>query len=682
MPPSIERTISPLPESESPTKNVTQAVNYEVSLVDEFVESSRTPARGDVAPSKSVRKSARGPSKRERTLAKSRVRYDMELVPPVSRSRSFLANPRNVPIFTEADSSVVWIPPTRRDWEDSIAEMTAVCTSAALRRPHQRPFRAPLSREYIRDRVDIDDPLLGYQIRHKQGGWLQGFIMYTNFTTWTHGFCWDSEHECSGMADANGNPHWDADGALAKELQSLDREGDPHVGGIIFPQVAEIGLVGGLGCGEYLLRMALDAIRATRRYKYVALQATDLAKTFYERFGFIRVGAVCRYSPDDNAPIVGYRHWTHANESDASLQMHGGPSYMMCLKLEDVSDDWEPSFLNTMMSIRVKQKPTIEQMGAAPSSSRRKDSFVGISRKDSFNPETGKRKPGRPRGSVSRRPTATIQSPLIARRLCLAEKRSNTDDDNSSRDRKRRRTSLTGLDKDHLLAPPLNGEQMSYAQKQYQSVWLAVPPLENKGPRHPPRERGSDGQPALHNARDACGRFVKEPASSENGERLLHAGLLSEPKKKHPPEDDVYPQQLDSRPPIEPSREFEDGERLEVSKLTKQKVKSYPRSRVHFYNKVVKRRDGSDGYFFVLHYNETLGTIRFAPLEQRGTLTGKREGRARFQAVVPEKAPSAMPVSEYQIVPSTMVMKTPVVSAEAWDIRDDPGSDTNNAQTV
>ncbi|CAB9503714.1 expressed unknown protein [Seminavis robusta] len=89
----------------------------------------------------------------------------------------------------EDDSSVIWVPKKRSEWEDSVLEMTAVCTSAAMRRhmatrgriPSNKPFHPPLSKEYIRDRVDIDDPLQGYQIRHRTGGWLQGFILWTNF---------------------------------------------------------------------------------------------------------------------------------------------------------------------------------------------------------------------------------------------------------------------------------------------------------------------------------------------------------------------------------------------------------------------------------------------------------------------------------------------------------------------
>jgi hypothetical protein len=174
------------------------------------------------------------------------------------------------------EKSVIWIPEKRKDWEDSVSEMTAVCTSAALRRhprtssnnskqkqqQQQQPFVAPLSREYIRDRIDIDDPLRGYQIRHETGGWLQGFLLWTNFTTWTHYFTWDSLHAKSGMATTCATYlQDDTNGSLAKTLQALPRQGDPSDAGIVFENIAEIALLGGLACGELLLRLALEEIR-------------------------------------------------------------------------------------------------------------------------------------------------------------------------------------------------------------------------------------------------------------------------------------------------------------------------------------------------------------------------------------------------------------------------------------
>jgi hypothetical protein len=107
--------------------------------------------------------------------------------------------------------------------------------------------------------------------------------------------------------------------------------------------------------------------------------------------------------------------------------------------------------------------------------------------------------------------------------------------------------------------------------------------------------------------------------------------------------------------------------------LVKQKVKSYPRSRVHFYNRVVKRKGGTAGEcFFVLNYDEAKGRARIVPMVARGRLSGKREGRPRFQAVIENSDSNftTVAVSEIELVRSAMVMKTPIVASEAWDIEE------------
>jgi hypothetical protein len=339
--------------------------------------------------------------------AKSTVKYDMNLVPPVKKSYGYLKDLNNrlearsleKSSFSSNDvrdeskhidicqpspflgnNVSLWIPASRGEWEDSITEMVAVCKVAALRRhssASENERHAPLSHHYIRDRVEIDDPLFGYQIRHSDGGWLQGFILFTSFTTWSHYFRWDSLHEASGIHDIKSEAYAvDSDGSLAAALEQQERAGDPTAGGVVFPSIAEISLIGGLGCGEYLLRLALDDIQARKCYKFVVLQATDSSRTFYEKFGFIRVGAVSRYGkrgkgrqpldrPATLSDLVGYRHWTYAHESEKTLRKHGGPSYMMALSLKPnnktpCADNLErASIRDSMIKIKALKKPKI-----------------------------------------------------------------------------------------------------------------------------------------------------------------------------------------------------------------------------------------------------------------------------------------------------------------------------------
>eukprot|EP00547_Thalassionema_nitzschioides_P002931 CAMPEP_0194201966 /NCGR_PEP_ID=MMETSP0156-20130528/2110_1 /TAXON_ID=33649 /ORGANISM="Thalassionema nitzschioides, Strain L26-B" /LENGTH=951 /DNA_ID=CAMNT_0038927319 /DNA_START=131 /DNA_END=2986 /DNA_ORIENTATION=- len=480
-----------------------------------------------------VRKSQRQPKPRREfsnpsQFEKSRVRYDIHLVPQVKKNRDFLLYWRSQSILNHEanedanekyrkdklskpfidDETVVWVPSSRSEWEDSISEMTSVCKSAALRRyvtlpnlsTNSKPFYAPLSREYIRDRIDIDDPLVGYQFRHKTGGWLQGFIMFTNFTTWSHYFKWDSMHAGSGVQGSQKLFKVDSDGSLAIELEAQERSGDPLAGGIVFPSIAEISLVGALGCGEYLLRMSLDEIYSREQYQYIVLQATDSSRTFYEKFGFVRVGAISRYGPrmkgrrpSNYSPslsdIVGYRHWTYAHESEQSLGKHGGPSYMMVLRINrsNTRKGKAGSFLETMMNYSVPEKPKVKQVGIfTPLVKKTFEGTTIISTPSDLNMEpvtvssvekTPARKRGRPPLSehVARHSNSPTKSAMEH-----STKKRRLNPSNDYKFMKQR---------EELLTPPPPGKSLSYAQKQYQSIWLAVPPKGEATPRRPPRER-------------------------------------------------------------------------------------------------------------------------------------------------------------------------------------------------
>jgi len=846
-------------EESAPLRNVTFAVNYEVAMVDQFLATKRrrgddtcsvgsvlgstgTPISSNSKPAHNMenkapdnsandnknnkneamtrrglrvtlpstrgdddgkRRSARE-RKKDVSLSRSRVRYDMQLVPPARRHREFLDHfpiwwmnddteksnqPRHssrllssqdvppLPPPFQEDTSVVWIPTKRTEWEDTVSEMTAVCTSAAIRRfqagPRKgttKPFHAPLSRVYIRDRIDIDDPLNGYQIRHKTGGWLQGFILWTNFTTWTHSFKWDSLHPLSGFTAASSRgAKVDADGSLSNELEAQARSGDPMEGGIVFPSIAEIALLGGLGCGEYLLRMALDDIRAKKVYKYVVMQATDQSKTFYERYGFIRVGAICRYgipTEDKEVPIMGYRHWTHANESETSLQMHGGPSYMMCLKLPDNPDaeldaacgkgnKISSTFINEMLTLRVDKKPTIEQLGGSftpgPKQQRRISATASVP-EDSCG------------DSISSAKKPKTRSLTASKRKNFGTKRTNPGDGRSVKRRKQNNAEETGGHLE-LAAPQLepmpakqSPTQNAFVDTETQIPWLTLSPMpevkvlppppqklatnslvadgnttptvkgadvkkldeiisepvvpdlkacelsktetktshaktpekEKKKKKHdsnklkPQKKRASkkakstsDGSAnstprPFYSVRGADGRFVT--LSSLTGEPVPSAKTrsTSTPPRVKPSATPLSPPDL--MPPSVMSVGRSDGLPVPIvkSELLKQKVRSYPRSRVHYFNRVVKPVNSPAQYFFVLHYNESAGTIRIAPMEPRGKLTGKREGKPRYQVALEDTDVNfkTAKISEYEVVPATMVMKTPVIANEAWDIEE------------
>lgn len=599
--------------------------------------------------------------------------------PPNAAPKAPTPVPPSKPIrpTTPLPNSVVWKPTKRKDWEDSVSELTAVCTSAALRKHTGSPakFVPPLSREYIRDRIDIDDPLRGYQIRHASGGWLQGFVLWTNFTTWTHYFTWDSLHPKCGLASS---PHIkDVDGILSRELQALPRTGDPSDSGIVFENIAEIALLGGLGCGELLLRMALEEILKCPQYKYVILQATKDSRAFYERFGFQRVGAICRYAnekaaaetdnnrhddddsqatPDNNTssnqdemeatpkdikqnplskshavptlddPIQGYRHWTHANESQHSLDLHGGPSYMMCLKLPE-----EPiqglNLLERLASCFVTEKPSVEAVGGSstPNSKRK------LKRQSSIGSHT----PSMPNISSSK------PSPSLT-----------TEEWNN----KRRKVSMDKLD---------------IGQAEADDITSTAP----NGPcpiNITPNTQSSSSSSAIVSSKR--GKAYTQILAKAVANTILKTPT-AKPKTKSSPR--TPPAPAEDFPVTCPSQDLtvKGIQKVDRTTLVKQKVKSYPRDREHFYNKVVQPKGSNQGpYFFVLNYNDRLQMVTLCPMAPKGVLSGKRHGRPRFQCVLNATSSNwvTAPANLYDSVPAFMVMKTPLVAQEAWDILGEP----------
>eukprot|EP01048_Picozoa_sp_COSAG05_P009042 COSAG05_NODE_716_length_7804_cov_2.669825_15_plen_164_part_00 len=73
-------------------------------------------------------------------------------------------------------------------------------------------------------------------------------------------------------------------------------DGDPGGEGVIWPHIAEVSLLGGLGCGGVLLKMVLEELESPNsQYDHVVLQASENSVGFYEHHGFVRIGAIARY---------------------------------------------------------------------------------------------------------------------------------------------------------------------------------------------------------------------------------------------------------------------------------------------------------------------------------------------------------------------------------------------------
>jgi hypothetical protein len=92
------------------------------------------------------------------------------------------------------------------------------------------------------------------KVRHKNGGWLQGFILITSFTTWQRWFKWNSlapevrtvlsfavasygtnacRHAQAGLLEAHKagdlqKSVWDHDSSLTAQMDVQKRSGDPE----------------------------------------------------------------------------------------------------------------------------------------------------------------------------------------------------------------------------------------------------------------------------------------------------------------------------------------------------------------------------------------------------------------------------------------------------------------------
>lgn len=221
----------------------------------------------------------------------------------------------------DMSKSTVYHVTERDHFEDALAEMLLLCNEVMRRQtvsPRTKGTKAkrtskPLSLEYMADRLDVDDPLFGFIVRTATGtnetenlqGMLQGFISVTTFTNWQKTFRWDSMHDSAFSYDdehtakllAEGKRVYDKDGSLAAQLESTVRCGDPWNEGIIWPRIAEISLLGALGCGKTLVNLAIEKLESMppsskANYDFVVLQATENSIPFYESMGFVRVGCI------------------------------------------------------------------------------------------------------------------------------------------------------------------------------------------------------------------------------------------------------------------------------------------------------------------------------------------------------------------------------------------------------
>jgi GNAT superfamily N-acetyltransferase len=314
-------------------------------------------------------------------------------------------DPINEPIYSFAEvprakrnlpKSVVVEINSRQKWISLLGEVLLLCNEAANRRKASQYVPPghrgkPLSLEYIADRFDLDDPLRGYTVRSSVEGWLQGFVTVTDFTTWQSYFRWDSMRRESEITDESidylheldeetETLTWmkervrDLDGKIAWELSQQVHDGDYSREGVVWPRIAEISLLAGIGCGSWLLQLIIDQLEAPEsKYQWLVLQASENAVSFYEKFGFVRVGAVARYdspnktedsddSDDDKSSSEEDSDSDYSddsdgsNDSDASDNSDSDDSEDSDDSDDDDDDDNESKKKKQKLNIKTKKK--------------------------------------------------------------------------------------------------------------------------------------------------------------------------------------------------------------------------------------------------------------------------------------------------------------------------------------
>ena len=77
------------------------------------------------------------------------------------------------------------------------------------------------------------------------------------------------------------------DSPIARALQQMVYAGDPEDAGVVWPKVAEISLLGGIGCGRFLAELVLEELSCSSsrsRLSSSASRSSSSASTRLEGF--------------------------------------------------------------------------------------------------------------------------------------------------------------------------------------------------------------------------------------------------------------------------------------------------------------------------------------------------------------------------------------------------------------
>jgi hypothetical protein len=171
--------------------------------------------------------------------------------------------------------------------------------------PNLTQCESPVNSEFITQVFALWGEILhGFIIRDNSGeNKLHGFICWIDkFTIYKSTFCWTNhpnEIPNTGITSTQVENGYHDNGTLSKCLINCEYniiQGDtdmPQNQTIQSPEIASIIMVGAKKCGTAILESATaDMLETNRGYKVMVLDSISESISFYQKCGFVRVGAV------------------------------------------------------------------------------------------------------------------------------------------------------------------------------------------------------------------------------------------------------------------------------------------------------------------------------------------------------------------------------------------------------
>ncbi|KAI2503417.1 hypothetical protein MHU86_11046 [Fragilaria crotonensis] len=347
------------------------------------------------------------------------------------------------------------------------------------------------------------------------------------------------------------------------------------------------------------------------------------------------------------------------------------------------------SYLETMKKHAVSEKPKVKQLGASSTPVTKKNllnfsvmpemaSVPDLSSMDCV-PQSARKAVVRKRPWTSSLPTICTDS-------------SRDEDMIDKPVTKKRRTSSSKSSyqfmqqREELLSPPPPGASLSYQQKQYQSVWLAVPPKIENFSRRPPRERPPID--SIPKRRQATKKLHQGSSPGAVAGLTNRGAAVKAIHKKATARNEVLTGQMITPGVVEATgaqrptgKSDENKENVSSLLLKKQKAPSLRRhlpNEQNFFNKVVKVKGTKDAsYFFALHFDMEKMELEVLPMAHNGVLGGKRSGRPKWKVQVNSRSTVLTPTSVrlYHVVlsnpPTSTISSNKMKNHIELDVRND-----------